>query len=134
MEKVAGSGVTLPFDPATSQLRVGLEIHQQLATSTKLFCACPILKSEELPLSFERRLRPTQSELGQIDPAAVFEFNKGRVNLYKWNPESACLVEADEEPPHPPNNEAIENGFGVVRPPKISNAVLPRSPWLAAIR
>jgi len=110
MDKSAGA-TTLPFDPALCQLRVGLEIHQQLATSTKLFCPCPIMKSEELPLSFERRLRPTQSELGQIDPAAVFEFNKGRVNLYKWNPESACLVDSDEEPPHPPNNEAIETAI-----------------------
>ncbi len=98
---------SLPFDPAACQLRVGLEIHQQLATAAKLFCPCPVVKSDELPLSFERRLRPTQSELGQIDPAAVFEFNKGRVNLYKWNPESSCLVEADEEPPHLPNSEAI---------------------------
>lgn len=104
-------GATLPFDPEASQLRVGLEIHQQLATSTKLFCPCPIVKSDELPLAFERRLRPTQSELGQIDPAAVFEFNKGRVNLYKWNPESACLVDADEEPPHSPNMEAIETAI-----------------------
>ena len=110
MEKQAG-GPTLPFDPASCQLRVGLEIHQQLATDTKLFCPCPIVKSDELPLSFERRLRPTQSELGQIDPAAVFEFNKGRVNLYKWNPESSCLVEADEEPPHPPSKEAIETAL-----------------------
>ncbi len=107
MEKTIGN-TALPFDPAACQLRVGLEIHQQLATSTKLFCPCPITKSEELPLSFERRLRPTQSELGQIDPAAVFEFNKGRINLYRWNPESSCLVEADEEPPHAPSSEAIE--------------------------
>jgi len=104
-------GATLPFDPVACQLRVGLEIHQQLATSTKLFCPCPIVKSDELPLSFERRLRPTQSELGQIDPAAIFEFNKGRVNLYKWNPESACLVEADEEPPRPPSKEAMETAI-----------------------
>ncbi|HUI00990.1 MAG TPA: Glu-tRNA(Gln) amidotransferase subunit GatE [Nitrososphaerales archaeon] len=101
----------LPFDPAEEQLRVGLEIHQQLATRTKLFCPCPIAKSDELPLSFERRLRPTQSEMGQIDPAAVFEFNKGRVNLYRWNPESACLVDTDEEPPHPPSTEAIETAM-----------------------
>jgi glutamyl-tRNA(Gln) amidotransferase subunit E len=107
----APSGGTLPFDPEASQLRVGLEIHQQLATGTKLFCQCPVVKSEELPLSFERRLRPTQSELGQIDPAAVFEFNKGRVNLYKWNPESSCMVEADEEPPHPPSKDAIETAL-----------------------
>ncbi|MDA4118567.1 MAG: Glu-tRNA(Gln) amidotransferase subunit GatE [Thaumarchaeota archaeon] len=108
MQKSGGGGTSLPFDPVTCNLKVGLEIHQQLATGTKLFCPCPIIKSEELPLSFERRLRPTQSELGRIDPAAVFEFNKGRVNLYKWNPESSCLVEADDEPPHIPNGEAIE--------------------------
>ncbi len=54
-------------------LLVGLEIHQQLACSTKLFCACPPAKSEELPYSFERRLRPAQSETGRLDPAAVFE-------------------------------------------------------------
>ena len=78
------------------------------------------MKSDELPLSFERRLRPTQSELGQIDPAAVFEFNKGRVNLYKWNPESACLVDADEEPPHPPNKEAIETAILIGRSPGVA--------------
>ena len=94
-------------DLASCGLKVGIEIHQQLGTSEKLFCSCPPLKSEELPLTFERRLRPSQSELGRIDPAAVFEFNKGKSNLYRWNPESSCLVEADEEPPHPINVEAL---------------------------
>jgi glutamyl-tRNA(Gln) amidotransferase subunit E len=113
-EATIGGGTsdsTLPFDPESCQLRVGLEIHQQLATSNKLFCECPIIKSDELPLSFERRLRPTQSEFGQIDPAAIFEFNRGRVNQYRWNPESSCLVEADEEPPHLPNKEAVETAL-----------------------
>ena len=100
--------MSLPFDPDACKFLVGLEIHQQLATSTKLFCSCPIVKSEEFPNFFERRLRPTQSELGHIDPAAVFEFNKGKVNVYKWNGESSCLVEADEEPPHPLNEEALD--------------------------
>lgn len=88
---------------------VGLEIHQQLASITKLFCSCPLVKSEQYPFSFERRLRPAQSELGRIDPAAVFEFSKGKSNLYLWNPESSCLVEADEEPPHDPNEGALES-------------------------
>ena len=62
-------------------LLVGLEIHQQLACSSKLFCACPPVKSEEFPYHFERRLRPAQSETGRLDPAAVFEFAKGKPNV-----------------------------------------------------
>lgn len=95
-------------DTKGTDVKVGLEIHQQLASAHKLFCECPITKSEELPLSFERRLRPAQSETGKLDPAAVFEFTKGRSNVYLWNPESSCLVEADEEPPHQLNDEALD--------------------------
>jgi glutamyl-tRNA(Gln) amidotransferase subunit E len=95
-------------DTKGTDVKVGLEIHQQLASAHKLFCECPITKSEELPLSFERRLRPAQSETGKLDPAAVFEFTKGRSNVYLWNPESSCLVEADEEPPHNLNGEALD--------------------------
>jgi len=100
--------MSLPFEPRASKLMVGLEIHQQLGTATKLFCSCPIIKSEVLPFSFRRRLRPTQSELGQIDPAAVFEFNKGKVNLYEWSPDSSCMVDADDEPPHEVSPDALE--------------------------
>ncbi len=90
-------------------LKVGLEIHQQLATETKLFCSCPpTLFKGEPQIVFLRRLRPTQSELGQIDPAAFFEFQKGVKVLYEANRDSSCLVEMDEEPPHPMNLEAVE--------------------------
>jgi glutamyl-tRNA(Gln) amidotransferase subunit E len=89
-------------------LLVGLEIHQQLALPTKLFCACPPVKSEEFPYHFERRLRPSQSETGRLDPAAVYEYSKGKWNRYFWSPESSCLVEADEEPPHPISSEGLE--------------------------
>ena len=92
---------------------VGLEIHQQLSSQTKLFCACPPKKSEELPYSVERRLRPAQSEMGGVDPAALFEFAKGKSNVYLWSPESSCLVETDEEPPHPPSQEALESAMVV---------------------
>jgi len=90
-------------------LKVGLEIHQQLDTSAKLFCKCkPELFKEEPELTFLRRLRPTQSELGQVDPAAYFEFRKGVRILYEATSVTSCLVEMDEEPPHPLNMEAVE--------------------------
>jgi glutamyl-tRNA(Gln) amidotransferase subunit E len=91
-------------------LKVGLEIHQQLDTSEKLFCGCkPELFKEEPEITFLRQLRPTQSELGQVDPAAYFEFQKGVKILYEANRTSSCLVEMDEEPPHPLNVEAVES-------------------------
>jgi glutamyl-tRNA(Gln) amidotransferase subunit E len=90
-------------------LKVGLEIHQQLNTRTKLFCGCPpALFKEEPEITFLRRLRPTQSELGQVDPAAFFEFQKGIRIQYEANRATSCLVEMDEEPPHPLNLEAVE--------------------------
>jgi glutamyl-tRNA(Gln) amidotransferase subunit E len=90
-------------------LKVGLEIHQQLNTAEKLFCSClPALFKEEPEITFLRRLRPTQSELGQVDPAAFFEFQKGVKILYEANRDTSCLVEMDEEPPHPLNMEAAE--------------------------
>ena len=53
-------------------------------------------------------MRPTQSELGIYDPAALFEFMKMRTIKYHAAAGSSCLVEADEEPPHEVNKEAIE--------------------------
>jgi len=105
----------LEEDSRSGELLVGLEIHQQLACSTKLFCNCPPIKSEVLPHHFERRLRPAQSETGRIDPAAVFEFSKGKSNKYFWSPESSCLVDADEEPPHPLSPEGLDSALLVAK-------------------
>ena len=99
----------MTIDYAKVGLKVGLEIHQQLNVNSKLFCSCPPeLFKEEPEITFLRRLRPTQSELGQIDPAAFFEFQKGVKILYEANHKSSCLVEMDEEPPHPINLDAVE--------------------------
>jgi len=90
-------------------LKVGLEVHQQLDSTEKLFCSCkPELFKEDPEITLLRRLRPTQSELGQVDPTAFFEFQKGVKILYEANRETSCLVEMDEEPPHNLNREAVE--------------------------
>jgi len=89
-------------------LRVGFEIHQELDTR-KLFCNCPSkLRDEEAPLKVKRKLRPTQSEMGEVDRAALAESLKDKGFLYQIYPDSVCLVELDEEPPHPINEEALE--------------------------
>jgi len=104
----------LAIDYRKIGLKVGLEIHQQLSSTEKLFCACKTqLFKEEPEITFLRKLRPTQSELGQTDPAAFFEFQKGLRILYEANRETACLVEMDEEPPHDLNRQALETSLVV---------------------
>jgi len=94
---------------AAYPVKVGLEIHRQLDTDHKLFCSCPTQLAEESPeTKFLRRLRPTQSELGQVDQAALFEFHRGRGIMYETDHKTACLVEMDEEPPGKLDSQAIE--------------------------
>lgn len=85
-------------------LKIGLEIHQQLDTK-KLFCNCESKLVDEIGIEFIRALRPTQSELGELDKAAVEEAKKKL--LFKYQTANTCLVEADEEPPHLANIDAI---------------------------
>lgn len=89
-------------------LKVGLEIHIQLNTSRKLFCNCPtkLVESSE-DFTFDRILRPAKSETGEVDVAAFLEWHRGKVYRYHSPRESSCLVEADEEPPHEVNKEAL---------------------------
>ncbi len=89
-------------------LKVGLEIHQQLETEKKLFCSCKNTLEEEVIGEFMKKLRPTKSELGMYDPAALMEFSRDRTYIYQIVPNASCLVEMDEEPPHPINREAVE--------------------------
>jgi len=87
-------------------VKVGLEIHQQLATNKKLFCNCIPTDTEEYSMKFQRKLRVVKSELGEYDPAALFEKSKSKSIVYYANPDSSCLVEQDEEPPHELDEDA----------------------------
>jgi glutamyl-tRNA(Gln) amidotransferase subunit E len=59
-------------------------------------------------MKFQRKLRAVKSELGEYDPAALFEKSKSKTIMYYSNPESSCLVEQDEEPPHNLDKDAKE--------------------------
>src|SRR3989304_87773 len=87
-------------------LKVGLEIHQQLSTNKKLFCNCSPRETNEFTAKFSRKLRASKSELGEYDPAAIFENMKSKKMIYYTNPNSCCLVEQDEEPPHDLDSDA----------------------------
>lgn len=95
------------FDYQKLGLKCGVEIHQQLDTK-KLFCNCPCEIREDSPdIVIRRRLRAVAGEMGGIDPAALHEFLRGREFVYEGYTSSNCLVELDDEPPHPLNKEAL---------------------------
>jgi glutamyl-tRNA(Gln) amidotransferase subunit E len=102
------------FDYDDLGLVAGLEIHQQLDTATKLFCACPteIRESDESERTFRRYLHPTKSELGEIDDAALEESMVDREFEY-LSYDTTCLVEEDDEPPHRIDSEAMETALEI---------------------
>jgi len=90
-------------------LKMGLEIHQQLNTERKLFCPCKCELTDKKPdYMLLRYLRPTQSELGKIDRAAFEESRRKLKFIYESYDNETCLVESDDEPPHPLNLGALE--------------------------
>ncbi|HIH43620.1 MAG TPA: Glu-tRNA(Gln) amidotransferase subunit GatE [Candidatus Methanoperedenaceae archaeon] len=96
-------------DYAALGLKCGIEIHQQLDTQEKLFCGCPTRLRDVAESSYEffRYLRPTVSELGEVDRAALEESKVKRKFVYKAY-DTTCLVENDEEPPRELNQEALD--------------------------
>jgi glutamyl-tRNA(Gln) amidotransferase subunit E len=96
-------------DISSLGLKCGIEIHQQLDTGRKLFCNCASRFSTDKPaMMITRRLRPVAGETGDIDQAVLHEIMRNMEFHYAVYPSESCLVEADEEPPHGLNTEALD--------------------------
>ncbi len=96
------------MDYAKLGFKCGIEIHQQLE-GKKLFCGCPtIIRKDEPDFTFERRLRASAGESGKVDVAAAHEQKKGKLFSYQGYDDTTCLVEMDEEPPGPLNQDALK--------------------------
>ncbi len=94
---------------AERELTCGIEIHQQLDTK-KLFCGCDSALMDEGYGAYYRRLRPTTSEIGEVDRAALAQFQRDIGFRYQCC-ECSCLVDLDEEPPHPVNGDAMDTAL-----------------------
>lgn len=101
----------------------GLEVHQQLKTSKKLFCNCPsgiYQSSDDFDAEIIRHMRPTLSELGEYDGTALMEFKTKKNIIYRISNETACTYEIDDTPPFPINREALEYALQISMLSKLS--------------
>ncbi|HSL16968.1 MAG TPA: Glu-tRNA(Gln) amidotransferase subunit GatE [Methylomirabilota bacterium] len=97
------------IDYAGVGLMVGLEVHQQLLTDTKLFCRCPAgLYTREHDGSVLRHMRPTLSELGEYDGTALMEFKTRKNIIYLLHRSNTCTYEMDDTPPFLVNQQALD--------------------------
>jgi len=87
----------------------GLEVHQQLGTTHKLFCRCPAgLYTEQHDGEVLRHMRPTLSELGVYDGTALMEFKTKKEIVYLLNHLNVCTYEMDDTPPFLVNQQALD--------------------------
>lgn len=105
----------MPQDYKQLGFKCGIEIHQQLE-GKKLFCNCPTTIREDAPdLTIKRRFRASAGELGVSDIAAVQESSKGKHVLYEAYKDTNCLIELDEQPPNPINEDALSTALQVAK-------------------
>ena len=98
-----------PLDYEAVGFMSGLEVHQQLLTTHKLFCRCPGgLYTETHDGEVLRHMRPTLSELGEYDGTALMEFKTKKEIIYLLNHLNVCTYEMDDTPPFLVNQEAID--------------------------
>ncbi len=96
-------------DYAAVGFKSGLEIHQQLLTSKKLFCRCPAgIYSDSYNAEILRHMRPTLSELGEYDGTALMEFKTRKEIIYQINRSTVCTYEMDDTPPFELNSDALD--------------------------
>ena len=91
-------------------LSAGLEIHQQIKTSRKLFCRCPVImhKDDDFDAVVMRHMRPTLSELGEYDGTALMEFKTKKEVVYQLFRDCVCTYEMDDTPPFLINQQAVQ--------------------------
>lgn len=99
----------LRLDYAEVGLIAGLEVHQQLLTSHKMFCRCPARRYTTVhDGEVLRHMRPTLSELGEYDGTALMEFKTKKNIIYLLNEVNVCTYEMDDTPPFLVNQEAVD--------------------------
>ena len=101
------------LDPEGLGFMCGIEVHQQLATGKlhsrqpgELYDVTIDTVPEEWP-RFQRRLRAARGEGGAVDVAARFESKRNRSFVYVQSP-NAGLIELDEQPPLPHDEDCID--------------------------
>ena len=101
-------------DYAAVGFKSGLEIHQQLLTTKKLFCRCPAGRyDEKFDAEILRHMRPTLSELGEYDGTALMEFKTKKEIIYRINRETVCTYEMDDTPPFEINDDALDIAIAI---------------------
>ena len=86
----------------------GLEVHQQLRTTSKLFCRCPAgRRVTRVDAEVLRHMRPTLSELGEYDGTALMEFKTKKEIVYLLERGTVCTYEMDDTPPFEMDGEAV---------------------------
>lgn len=95
------------------KIKCGFEWHVQI-DSGKLFCRCGSeIKQNENFIEIKRIIRPSFGEEGKIDKSAEFEGQKLSNIVYKFFNDVDCLVDADEEPPHEIDKNALTEAIKI---------------------